>query len=80
VTKRRNILKRITLAALTLTVLAGCATSDTVQTASREEAYTPLGSYLPRKKANGPDDRVYADKEEFKRAQEMSRADMGSKP
>jgi type IV pilus biogenesis protein CpaD/CtpE len=73
-------LRRITLAALTLTVLAGCASTDTVPTASRDDAYTPLGSYLPRKKANGPDDRVYADKEEFKRAQEMARTDTMSKP
>jgi hypothetical protein len=62
----------MTLAALTLAVLAGCASNDAVQTASREESYTPLGSYLPRKNA-GKDERTYIDKEEFKRRQEQAR-------
>jgi type IV pilus biogenesis protein CpaD/CtpE len=79
VTKRRKILRKITLAALTLTVLAGCASTDTVQTASRDDSYTPLGSYLPRKKTADKDDRTYVDKEEFKRQQEMSRPDSSTK-
>lgn len=58
------------LGALTLAVLAGCASTDSVQLASREEAYVPLGSYLPRKTAK--DERTYIDKEEFKRQQEMT--------
>jgi hypothetical protein len=61
----------LTLTALALTVLAGCASTDAVQTASREEAYVPLGTLLPRKTA-GKDERTYIDKEEFKRQQEMA--------
>jgi type IV pilus biogenesis protein CpaD/CtpE len=61
----------MTLTALALTVLAGCASTDTDQTASREESYTPLGSYLPRKNA-AKDERTLLNKEEFKRQQEMA--------
>jgi hypothetical protein len=57
------------LTTLALAVLAGCASTDTNQFASHEEAYTPLGSNLPRKSA-ARDERTFMDKEEFKRQQE----------
>lgn len=63
-------MKRMILGALALAVLAGCASDNSVQTASREEAYTPLGTNIPRKTAK--DERAYIDKEEFKRQQEMT--------
>jgi hypothetical protein len=63
-------LKKLTLVAFALTLLAGCASNDGVQVASREESYTPLGTLLPRKTNQGKDERTYIDKEEFKRAQE----------
>lgn len=67
-------MKKMTLAALTVTVLAGCASSDSIPTASREETYTPLGTFLPRKTGNTKDERTYIDKEEFKRQQDMTPA------
>lgn len=64
-------MKRTILGALALAVLAGCATDDSVQTAAREETYTPLGTNIPRKNAK-VDERAFVDKEEFKRQQEMT--------
>jgi type IV pilus biogenesis protein CpaD/CtpE len=58
------------LIAVVAAVLAGCASTDTNQLDSREVAYTPLGSNLPRKTTR--DERTFVDKEEFKRQQEMA--------
>lgn len=64
---------RMILGALALAVLAGCATDESVQTASREETYVPLGTNIPRKNSKTPkDERTYVNKEDFKRAQEMT--------
>jgi hypothetical protein len=71
--------KRLLLTTLTLSLAAGCASTDSAQSASREETYIALGSYLPRKTGNGKDERTFIDKEEFKRQADMV-AGAGSKP
>lgn len=63
-------MKKTILVALALTALAGCASTDSVQLASHEETYTPLGTLLPRKVNQNKDDRTFMDKEEFKRQQD----------
>jgi hypothetical protein len=71
--RRRNHVKKIMFASLGLAVLAGCASIDQGPAGVREETYTPLGTFVPRK-SQGPDDRKFVDKEEFKRQQEMTAA------
>jgi type IV pilus biogenesis protein CpaD/CtpE len=63
-------LKKTTFVTLALTVLAGCASTDDVQVAKREETYTPLGTLVPRKTGQNKDERTYINKEDFKRQQE----------
>jgi hypothetical protein len=64
---------RVILGALALAALAGCASNEGVQLASREETYVPLGTNIPRKNSKTPrDERTYVNKEDFKQAQEMT--------
>jgi hypothetical protein len=59
-------------AALAAAALAGCASSDTREVASRGKTYMPLGSNVPHKVGESIDDRKYIDKEEFRRQMEMA--------
>lgn len=70
-------MKKTILVALALTVLAGCASTEGEQYASREETYTPLGTLLPRKANQDKDERSYINKDEFKRQQESVGAFQG---
>jgi hypothetical protein len=58
--------------ALAVAALAGCASSDTREAASRGKTYTALGSNVPHKVGEGIDDRKYIDKEQFRREMEMA--------